>query len=67
MNGDEESDRIVVSMNQANKATEEQTGAAELGEKRMRTEENTSLDRTSPAQNGKGVSPLYKPGLGGCA
>jgi group II intron reverse transcriptase/maturase len=56
MNGEEESDRIVLSMNQANKATEQPAGATEPGEKRMRTKENTSQDRTPPAQEGKGVS-----------
>ena len=54
--GDEESDRAVVSMIQANKATERQAGAAESGERRARTEENTGAAHTPPAQDGRGVS-----------
>ncbi|WP_228486482.1 group II intron reverse transcriptase/maturase [Paludibaculum fermentans] len=56
MNGDEESDCAVVSMNPSNKATEQQAEAAEREEKRARTKENTDPTNTPPAQDGRGVS-----------
>src|SRR5260221_14607255 len=56
MNGGEESDRAVLPMKPANKATEQQAEAAELAEERARTKENTSQAHTPPAQNGRGVS-----------
>ena len=56
MNGGEESDRAVLPMTPANKATEQQAEAAELAEERARTKENTSQAHTPPAQNGRGVS-----------
>jgi group II intron reverse transcriptase/maturase len=56
MHEEEESDCAVVSMNQANKAAEQQAEAAEPGEKRARTKENISQPHRPPAQDGKGVS-----------
>src|SRR5258708_1078857 len=56
MNSDEESDRNVVPMKSSNQATEQQAGAAEVMEGRVRTEENTSQAHTPPAQDGRGVS-----------
>jgi len=56
MNGDEKSDRAVVPMKPANKATEKQAVATELAEGRARTEENTGQTYTLPAQDGRGVS-----------
>ena len=56
MNGGEESDRAVVPMKSANKATEQPAGAAESAEGRARTKENTSQNRMPPAQYGKGMS-----------
>jgi retron-type reverse transcriptase len=56
MNGGEESDRAIVPMKRANKAEAQQANAAESGEGRARTKENTSRAHTPPAQDGKGVS-----------
>jgi RNA-directed DNA polymerase len=56
MNGDEESDGVVVPVKSSNKATEQQAGAAERAEGRTPTEENIDQGRTHPAQDGKGVS-----------
>jgi group II intron reverse transcriptase/maturase len=56
MNGDEESDGVVVPVKSSNKATEQQAGAAERMEGRTPTEENIDQGRTHPAQDGKGVS-----------
>lgn len=55
-NGGEESDGVVVPMNPANKATEQQAEAAEPGEGRTPTKENIDPPRTPPAQEGHGVS-----------
>ena len=52
MNGGEESDGVEVPMNPSNKATEQQAGAAERGEGRTPTKENTGQSRTPPAQDG---------------
>jgi RNA-directed DNA polymerase len=54
--GDEESDCAVVPMNSPNNAEEEHSEAAEAGEGRARTKENTRQGHTPPAQDGKGVS-----------
>jgi hypothetical protein len=43
-------------MNPANKATEQQAGAAERGEGRTPTKENTGQSHTPPAQEGISVS-----------
>jgi group II intron reverse transcriptase/maturase len=56
MNGDEESDGVVVPVKSSNKVTEQQAGAAERAEGRTPTEENISQERTPPAQDGRGVS-----------
>jgi retron-type reverse transcriptase len=56
MNGGEESDGVVLPLNPSNKAPEQQAGAAERGEGRTPTKENISQGRTSPAQDGRGVS-----------
>jgi group II intron reverse transcriptase/maturase len=56
MNGDEESDGVVVPVKSSNKATEQQARAAERVEGRTPTEENIGQGRTHPAQDGKGVS-----------
>ena len=56
MNGGEESDGVKVPMNLVNKATEQPAQAAEQEEGRTPTKENTGQSRTSPAQNGQGVS-----------
>src|SRR6266516_3098306 len=54
----EESDRIILPMNQPNK---EVLSSAEVGEGRVRTKENTVPSNTSPTQSGERVSQ----GLGG--
>ena len=56
MHGGEESDGVVVPMNSSNKARAQLTGAAEKGEGRTPTKENTGQSRTPPAQDGSGVS-----------
>ncbi|MBL8242231.1 MAG: group II intron reverse transcriptase/maturase [Bryobacterales bacterium] len=56
MNGGEESDGVLLPMNPANKATEQQAGAPERGEERTPTKENTGQSRTPPAQDGTRVS-----------
>jgi len=56
MDDGEESDRAIVPMKPANKATEQQAEAAELAEGRVRAKENTNQQHTPPAQNGRGVS-----------
>jgi RNA-directed DNA polymerase len=56
MNGGEESDGVEVPMNPANKAKEKQAGAAEWGEERTPTKENTGQSHTCPAQDGRSVS-----------
>ena len=57
MHDGEESDRAVIPMKPANKATEQpQAEAAELVEGRVRAKENISQPHTPPAQNGRGVS-----------
>jgi RNA-directed DNA polymerase len=56
MNSGEESDRAIIPMKPANKATEKQAEAAELAEGRARAKENTNQLHTPPAQNGRGVS-----------
>src|SRR5580658_9969620 len=56
MYGDEESDRAIVPMNPANKATGHETAAAEREEGRVRTKENIGQSHTPPAQDGRGVS-----------
>jgi RNA-directed DNA polymerase len=55
-NGGEESDGVVVPMNPSNKARAKPTGAAEKGEGRTPTKENIGQIRTSPAQDGQGVT-----------
>ena len=52
MNGDEESDGVVVPVKSSNKVAEQQAGAAERVEGRTPTEENISQARTPPAQDG---------------
>lgn len=52
----EESDGVVVPMNSSNNVLAEQAGAAEEGEGRTPTKENTGQGRTFPAQDGAGVS-----------
>ena len=47
----EESDGVTVPMNSSNKAQAEQAGAAEEGEGRTPTKENTGQGRTFPAQD----------------
>ena len=49
----EESDRAILSMNQANK---EERSSAEFGEKRARAKENIIQSNTSPTQSGERVS-----------
>jgi hypothetical protein len=56
MHDGEESDRTIVPMTPANKATEQQPEAAELAEGRVRAKENIHQLHRPPAQNGKGVS-----------
>ena len=55
-NGGEESDGVVVPMNPSNKARAQCVGAAEKGEGRTPTKENIGQIRTSPAQDGQGVT-----------
>jgi group II intron reverse transcriptase/maturase len=55
-NGGEESDGVVVPKILSNKVEAEQAEAAERGEGRTPTEENTSQEHRPPAQDGKGVS-----------
>ena len=54
--GGEESDGVAVPMKPSNNATEQQAEAAEKGEGRTPTKENTNQHHTPPAQDGKGVS-----------
>jgi retron-type reverse transcriptase len=56
MNGGEESDGVVIPVNPSNKAQAQPAGAAEREEGRTPTKENTSQERTQPAQEGKRVS-----------
>jgi len=56
MYGDEESDRAIVPMNPANKATGHETAVAEQEEGRVRAKENIGRNHTPPAQDGHGVS-----------
>src|SRR5215469_18056276 len=49
----EESDRTILSLNQANK---EERSSAEFGEKRVRAKENIIQPNTSPTQSGERVS-----------
>lgn len=53
MHAPEESDRIVVPVNQPNK---EDSSSAEGGEGRVRTKENIAQSNTSPTQSGERVS-----------
>jgi group II intron reverse transcriptase/maturase len=55
-NGGEESDGVAVPMKQANKEAEQQVAATESVEGRTPTKENTSQERTPPAQDGPRVS-----------
>lgn len=56
VNGDEESDGVVVPMKQSNKATEQQAVAAEAVEGRTPTRKNINQANTPPAQDGQRVS-----------
>ena len=56
MNGDEESDGVVVPMNPSNKAQAQCVGVAEKGEGRTPTKENIGQSRTPPARDGQRVS-----------
>ena len=56
VNGNEESDGVVVPVNPSNKAQLQPSGAAERGEGRTPTKENIGQAHTPPAQDGQGVS-----------
>jgi hypothetical protein len=57
MNDMEESDRAIVPENQPNQGSIEEMPTAEVGEGRVRTEENAGQAHTNPTQGGKkGVS-----------
>ena len=61
MHAVEESDRVVVPMNQPNK---EGQPSAEVGEGRAWTVENVAKSNTSPTQSGERVSERVSHGLG---